>query len=141
MSVSSFPRTCWGFPGQASSTANPAKSLIMRGFCMPAFLDQIVAATRERVAKARRSADLRELERRAQQHVPRGFRRALASQGARAVSVIAELKKASPSRGLIRADVKPAQLARELEGCGASALSVLTEEEFFQGSLQNLQTA
>lgn len=108
---------------------------------MPAFLDQIVAATRERVAKARRSADLRELERRAQQHVPRGFRRALASQDALAVSVIAELKKASPSKGLIRADFKPAQLARELEACGASALSVLTEEEFFQGSLQNLQTA
>jgi indole-3-glycerol phosphate synthase len=108
---------------------------------MPSFLDQMVAATRERVAKARRSADLREMEHRAQQHVPRGFRRALAGNDALAVSVIAELKKASPSKGLIRADFDPAQLARELEASGASALSVLTEEEFFQGSLENLQTA
>lgn len=108
---------------------------------MPAFLDQIVTATRARVAEAKRSADLREMERQAQQHAPRGFRRALASKDPNAVSVIAELKKASPSKGLIRADFNPAQLARELEASGASALSVLTDEEFFQGSLQNLQSA
>jgi indole-3-glycerol phosphate synthase len=106
---------------------------------MPAFLDQIVAATRRRVAEAKRGADLRELERRAEQHDPRGFRRALSSRDR--VAVIAELKKASPSKGLIRAEFHPAELARELEAAGAAALSVLTDEEFFQGSLQNLRLA
>src|SRR5713226_1762745 len=108
---------------------------------MPASLDEIVAATRRRVAEARRSADLRELERQAQEHVPRGFRRALETKGHTGVAIIAELKKASPSRGLIRADFNPASLAQELERAGAAALSVLTDEEFFQGSLDNLRRA
>jgi indole-3-glycerol phosphate synthase len=108
---------------------------------MPAFLEQIVAATRARVAQAKRGADLRELERRAERHVPRGFRRALAEKSRDGVAVIAELKKASPSKGLIRAEFHPVELARELESAGATALSVLTDEEFFQGSLVNLQEA
>lgn len=108
---------------------------------MPAFLDQIVAATRLKVVETRRSADLRDLERRTQQHVPRGFRQALAEMSKSGPAVIAELKKASPSKGLIRPNFHPADLARELETAGAAALSVLTDEEFFQGSLQNLQAA
>lgn len=107
---------------------------------MAAILERIVAATRTRVVEALRSANLRELERRAERHVPRGFRRALASTNGH-VAVIAELKKASPSRGLIREDFRPAELARELEGAGAACLSVLTDEEFFQGSLGNLREA
>jgi indole-3-glycerol phosphate synthase len=55
--------------------------------------------------------------------------------------MIAELKKASPSRGLIRANFHSAHLAMELERAGATALSVLTDEEFFQGSLENLRVA
>jgi len=108
---------------------------------MAAVLDRIVSATRARVAESMRTADLRELERRAEQHVPRGFRRALESKSRNGIAVIAELKKASPSKGLIRASFHPEELARELESAGAAALSVLTDEEFFQGSLENLRKA
>jgi indole-3-glycerol phosphate synthase len=108
---------------------------------MATSLDQIVAATRRRVADAKRSADLRRLEQQAEQHVPRGFRRALATRSRTGPAIIAELKKASPSRGLIRASFNPESLARELENAGAGALSVLTDEEFFQGSLENLRRA
>jgi indole-3-glycerol phosphate synthase len=117
---------------------------------MAAILDRIVAATRQRVEESRRTADLRGLERRAEVHVPRGFRRALKNPhfsqkqgevGHPQISVIAELKKASPSKGLIRASFDPVELARELEAAGAACLSVLTDEEFFQGSLENLRKA
>jgi len=104
-------------------------------------LDQIVAATRRKVSENRRSAHVRELERAAEKHVPRGFRHALGVRSQRGPAIIAELKKASPSRGLIRADFDPSRLAAELERAGAAALSVLTDEEFFQGSLGNLQLA
>ena len=108
---------------------------------MAAILERIVAATRARVAESRRTADLRELEGRAERYVPRGFRRALQTKSREGVAVIAELKKASPSKGLIRADFHPGELARELAAAGAAALSVLTDEEFFQGSLRNLREA
>jgi len=108
---------------------------------MAAVLDKIVAATRARISEASRGADLSELERQAELHLPRGFRRALESKSRDGVAVIAELKKASPSKGLIRAEFRPAELARELETAGAAALSVLTDEEFFQGSLENLRVA
>jgi len=69
---------------------------------------------------------------------PRDFSGALSRAG---FNVIAELKKASPSRGVIREDYSPADLAPKLEGAGAAALSVLTEEEFFSGSLVDLKAA
>lgn len=106
-----------------------------------AVLSDIVAAARRRVGECRSRADLRELERQAEAHIPRGFREALYSASRSGIAVIAELKKASPSRGLIRSDFDPGKLARELEQAGAAALSVLTEEEFFQGSLGNLRAA
>ena len=114
---------------------------------MPASLDFIVAATRQRVSQrisgSRRNSELGALERAAAEHAPRGFRNRLrrVSQDGIAIAVIAELKKASPSRGLIRADFKPSDLARELERAGAAALSVLTDEQFFQGSLDYLREA
>ena len=72
--------------------------------------------------KSRREADVRDMERRAESHAPRGFRAALADKARDGVAVIAELKKASPSKGLIRTSFDPEDLARELEGAGAAAL-------------------
>ena len=60
---------------------------------MPAFLEQMVAATRRKVAEAKRGADLRDLERRAERHVLRGFRRTVEDRGRDGVAVIAELEE------------------------------------------------
>ncbi|MGO9405334.1 MAG: indole-3-glycerol phosphate synthase TrpC [Terriglobales bacterium] len=114
---------------------------------MPASLDSIVAATRQRlsqrIARNGRNSGRDALERAAAGHTPRGFRKQLrrVAHDGTAVAVIAELKKASPSKGLIRADFRPAELARELGQAGAAALSVLTDEQFFQGSLDYLREA
>jgi indole-3-glycerol phosphate synthase len=108
---------------------------------MPVFLEQIVASTRAKVAERKQRGDVREMEKRAVQHVPRGFRRTLEEKSKTGVAVIAELKKASPSKGLIREKFCVDELARKLEAAGATALSVLTDEEFFQGSLENLRLA
>ena len=107
---------------------------------MPTRLEEIVAATRSRVSAAKTAADRRALSVAAERHPTRGFRRALQNAAA-GIAVIAELKKASPSKGLIRADFPVAELARELEAAGAAALSVLTDEQYFQGSLRNLEIA
>ncbi len=108
---------------------------------MPTKLDHIIAATRERVAAAKASADLRALSAGAERHQPRGFRQGLQRAGESGIAIIAELKKASPSKGLIRGDFPVGELAHELEEAGAAALSVLTDEQFFQGSLENLDIA
>ena len=71
-------------------------------------------------------------------HSRRDFRAALL---ARSPAIIAEIKKASPSKGLLSADFDPVRLAREYESGGAAALSVLTDEHFFQGSLADLGAA
>jgi indole-3-glycerol phosphate synthase len=104
-------------------------------------LEDIIAATRQRVTAARASADLRALTAAAQRHQPRRFREGLQRAAESGIAVIAELKKASPSKGLIREEFPVAELARELEDAGAAALSVLTDEQFFQGSLENLEKA
>ena len=72
---------------------------------------------------------------------PRGFRRALERAAEAGVAVIAELKKASPSKGLLRGNFPVGRMAADLERAGAAALSVLTEESFFQGSLADLSEA
>jgi indole-3-glycerol phosphate synthase len=111
---------------------------------MPASLDTIVAATRrklsQRIAGNGNSA-LSSLEKAAAQHTPRGFREQLRRVAHDGIAIIAELKKASPSKGLMRPDFHPAALARDLEQGGATALSVLTDEDFFQGSLAYLRQA
>lgn len=108
---------------------------------MPSRLDEFVSEARTRVAEVKSAGRARELENLATAHTPRGFRKALAKRSKTGVAVIAELKKASPSRGLIRAEFDVMALAPELEAAGASALSVLTNEAHFQGSLENLKRA
>jgi len=108
---------------------------------MPTSLDSIVAAARQRVFERRRTTDLSVLGRAAAKHAPRGFLNQLRRISQDGIAIIAELKKASPSKGLIRTDFRPAALGRELEQAGAAALSVLTDEPFFQGSLDYLREA
>ena len=106
-------------------------------------LARICAQTRDEVA--RRSADMpvKEISARLRDgESPRGFGRALKLKTAeRQVGLIAEIKKASPSAGLIRPDFDPAVIAREYEAAGATCLSVLTEGPSFQGHVEHLRAA
>jgi indole-3-glycerol phosphate synthase len=107
---------------------------------MPVILDEIVAATRLRVEERKRAADCQKLEQQAREHRPRGFRRALQRPAGDGIAVIAELKRASPSKGLIRPQLDVRQVALEYAAAGAAALSILTEPQYFLGSLENLFT-
>jgi len=104
-------------------------------------LDIILASTRATVESAKALVPVAELEHRAATHRPRGWAHALRQQAEASFAVIAEIKKASPSKGLIRADFDPAWLASRYKAGGAAALSVLTDEPYFQGSLRNLELA
>ncbi|HZD33283.1 MAG TPA: indole-3-glycerol phosphate synthase TrpC [Candidatus Angelobacter sp.] len=108
---------------------------------MPTKLEHIIAATRQRVAATKSAADLGDLSLAADRHQPRRFRERLQSVSQSGPAIIAELKKASPSKGLIRADFNVPSLAAELDAAGTACLSVLTDEQFFQGSLHNLELA
>jgi indole-3-glycerol phosphate synthase len=108
---------------------------------MPTQLDQILAHTLLQVKARKAVADYGSLERQAAAHRPRGFAASLRAAAANGPAIIAEIKKASPSKGLIRSDFYPATLARTFQSAGAAALSVLTDEEFFQGSLDYLRQA
>jgi indole-3-glycerol phosphate synthase len=100
-------------------------------------LDEIVTARRSDVAAARQRISLGGLEERPLYPEPRrGF---AAQVRARRPAVIAEVKKASPSRGVIRADFQPVRIAEAYADAGAAAVSVLTEERFFQGRLADLE--
>jgi indole-3-glycerol phosphate synthase len=108
---------------------------------MSTHLDNIVATTRATVAASKARVSAAELERLAADHQPRGFAAELRTRSVSGPAVIAELKKASPSKGLIRADFDVAWLAERYAAGGAAALSVLTDEPYFQGSLRNLELA
>jgi indole-3-glycerol phosphate synthase len=108
---------------------------------MTTTLDNILATTRATVAASRARVPVAELERLAALHQPRGWAKALREKAATGPAVIAEIKKASPSKGLIRAEFDVAWLAERYFAGGAAALSVLTDEPFFQGSLRNLELA
>jgi indole-3-glycerol phosphate synthase len=100
-----------------------------------AVLEDILAATRRRVEEARAQADMRALTMRAQEIQARGFGEAVRRVSEKGPAVIAELKHASPSKGVLRGSYHVARMARDFEAAGAAALSVLTEPDFFQGSL------
>jgi indole-3-glycerol phosphate synthase len=101
------------------------------------FLDEILASTRETVRSSKRNRPLGDLRRRIKdREAPRDFSRSL-SEGP-GLKLIAEVKQASPSQGVLRDRFDPAEIARIYEEEGAAAVSVLTEERFFQGSLEDL---
>lgn len=106
---------------------------------MERVLEKIVAASRRELALRKSAVPAAELERKLDSLPPvRDFRAALTAPGMR---VIAELKAASPSKGIIRQPLEVETLAAELERAGAAALSVLTERNYFLGGLENLERA
>lgn len=118
---------------------------------MSDILRRILSVKRDEVTAAQQERSLDDLRRDAEQAAsecarpslrPRGFERALrAAIGAGRAAVIAEAKKASPSRGVLRADFDPAAIAASYEAGGAACLSVLTDRQFFQGSPDYLRIA
>src|SRR5262245_58898712 len=101
------------------------------------FLDRVVAHKREEVAARRERVPLAEIERLAREQMPAlDFAGALAAPGMR---LIAEVKGASPSKGVLIEPFEPRVIAADYLAAGADAISVLTDEQFFKGSLEHLR--
>src|SRR3974377_2228877 len=101
---------------------------------VPDILARIVERKRTEISEAQRQRDVFERKIGARRDF-RDFAAAIAS----APAIIAEIKKASPSKGVLASDFAPESIARSYERGGAAALSVLTDREFFQGSLEDLE--
>lgn len=106
---------------------------------MSTILNKIIAAKQERIANAKRTANMAELESRAHENAKRPGR-LVEALGKPGPSVIAEFKRASPSKGVINSGLDPVKTAKAYEAGGAAAVSVLTEEEFFAGSLADMES-
>jgi indole-3-glycerol phosphate synthase len=105
----------------------------------PNFLEEIFSYKQEEVEQLQQHYDLKDLQDRVKKASPcHNFQQAL-QQSNKRPSLIAEVKKASPSRGIIRADFDPVAIAQTYQRAGATCLSVLTDTRFFQGSFENLQ--
>jgi indole-3-glycerol phosphate synthase len=105
---------------------------------VPTILDKIVATKRQEIARAKAATPEAVLREQLSTALPvRDFFGALAAPGP--IRLIAEVKKASPSKGVIRADFQPVEIARIYQRHGASCVSVLTDEQYFQGSLKYLR--
>jgi indole-3-glycerol phosphate synthase len=122
-------------PTQPSAIALP-----IRGHpeAMPTHLENIMSHTLVRVLDRKAATGIGVLERKAANHTPRGFTASLRSMATTGRAVIAELKRASPSKGILRENYQPAEIAQSYANAGAAAISVLTDQDFFQGSLDHL---
>jgi indole-3-glycerol phosphate synthase len=103
-------------------------------------LDQIIADKKNEVEQRRKERPLEELK----EQIPlldrcRNFYKAVTKRNERGINVIAEIKKASPSAGVICRDFAPVTIARQYEKCGADAISVITDERYFQGKLEYIE--
>ena len=104
---------------------------------MANILDKIIADKRDEVRARQSQTSLNELKRQVCSLARcRNFYKAVTRLNRHGINVIAEVKKASPSAGLIREDFDPVKIAQTYEKCGADAISVLTDEKFFQGRLE-----
>lgn len=105
-------------------------------------LDKIVAHKKEEIKTARNRIPEQTLYKQAMEHRKKcRFQKRLESPESKEINIIAEIKRASPSKGVIRKDLDPAQFAMEYEAGGAAALSVLTDQFFFNGSSRDLKKA
>jgi indole-3-glycerol phosphate synthase len=104
---------------------------------MNTILEDIVAAKRQEIERRKRQVSLEQMKQlAAAQERPRNFFHAVTRQTKKPVNLIAEVKKASPSAGVIRADFDPVAIAQSYAAGGADAISVLTDEPYFQGKLE-----
>lgn len=107
---------------------------------MSTILDKIVQTKREEIAERSARTPIEALRgQAAEQPRPRNFFSAVSKKPTKALNLIAEVKKASPSAGVIRADFDPVEIAKIYQSAGADALSVLTDEKYFQGHLDYLK--
>jgi indole-3-glycerol phosphate synthase len=113
--------------------------MMLKSVRSPNFLEEIFSYKQEEVLELQRHYDLKALQNLVEKASPcHNFQQAL-QHSDRHPSLIAEVKKASPSRGIIRADFEPVAIAQAYQRAGATCLSVLTDTRFFQGSFENLQ--